>query len=629
MAARKSIAFNDDFNAKLKAGETSRGDTLRATTLAEIQSARVDIGANPIANRLKFLEEIGFSDITLGEIADGGPRRNEFIQALVDKGANTRTNEIVQDFPKILDEIGVKGERGTNTFRTYMINTVGKDAYLKAGFSTTVDRLIPLFYPPEVYPEVKNTVAGLLNSEDAVRREAGVRMLLMMQGGYRPSDFKGLNIENIDFETGRVKELDLKTDSKDNVEGAGKRSVSVAYMPSAQRDVILHHIKGRNQKTGPLFLTKASTLDNIINNALAEMDIPDIEYYSEKTDSYVKDKFSSYDFRRMMETHLSAEGYPENSTVRRALTWRPLEGNQQKYQSIINEAGRIEQANSAAFQSWVLMSEGNMTQAGKNMVRTHAQFLTEVGIEEVSDYTKRYSITAQAVDNLPPFMQDRALKFSEGVTFANDNVARIPINTDPEGASLYKQISKSTLRKRAAQLDIEAAELEKIAEDTRINNQVEADLNTSAPDTFSGFTEEDRTILKEGGMWTDEMEEQHQKRKGLAAKGIKAGLTAAGTVISKGAKSAVPGLFFEQRRQELMDRGDSPEIATVKAGAEELITPLGISAAVVEGVGEPLAEEIQKQTPPEGMLQGLGRAFTGQGMNIKFQSGGFVNKYGR
>ena len=85
MAARKSIAFNDDFNAKLKAGETSRGDTLRATTLAEIQSARVDIGANPIANRLKFLEEIGFSDITLGEIADGGPRRNEFIQALVDK----------------------------------------------------------------------------------------------------------------------------------------------------------------------------------------------------------------------------------------------------------------------------------------------------------------------------------------------------------------------------------------------------------------------------------------------------------------------------------------------------------------------------------------------------------------
>ena len=70
-------------------------------------------------------------------------------------------------------------------------------------------------------------------------------------------------------------------------------------------------------------------------------------------------------------------------------------------------------------------------------------------------------------------------------------------------------------------------------------------------------------------------------------------------------------------------------MATVKAVGEELITPLGVSTAIVEEAGVPLAKEIQRQTPSEGMLSGLKRALTGQGMNIRFQSGGFVNRNGR
>ena len=114
---------------------------------------------------------------------------------------------------------------------------------------------------------------------------------------------------------------------------------------------------------------------------------------------------------------------------------------------------------------------------------------------------------------------------------------------------------------------------------------------------------------------------------------IATGLAGAGALASKTTKAVatelVPGISIPLRREELIRKGDDPTMATVKAVGEELITPLGVSTAIVEEAGVPLAEEIQEQTPPEGMLQGLGRALTGQGMNIRFQSGGFVNRNGR
>lgn len=140
-------------------------------------------------------------------------------------------------------------------------------------------------------------------------------------------------------------------------------------------------------------------MDKIINDELASANIPEIEYYSEGSGQYVKEKFSAYDFRRMMETHLSAQGYNETSTVRRALTWRPQEGNTQKYQAILNEAGRIEQANAASFQTWVLMSDGNTIVQDGQRIKTHGQFLTEVGIKQLSPFTTRYAVTSQAVNN--------------------------------------------------------------------------------------------------------------------------------------------------------------------------------------------------------------------------------------
>lgn len=448
--ATKPIQFKEDFISQITEGGVSRGDALSSSTLADVQANRTDIPETVVQQRVKFINDLGFGDITLGDIKQGGAKRDSFVKALIAHGSDTKSKALIGDFTKILGEVGVTLARGANPFRAMMKEAVGESDYLKAGFSTVVDRKIPLAYPPEVYTEVKKTVSGLLTSKDPVRRAAGTRMLLMMQGGYRPSDFKGLKVENINFETGIVKGLDLKTDSKTNVEGAGKKSVPIAYMPASQRDVISQHIAG---KSSGLVFENPDKLDKIINEELAKAKIPEIEYYSEKTGDYVKEKFSAYDFRRLNETHLSAAGYAETSTVRRALTWRPQEGNVQKYQAVLNEAGRIEQANAAAFQTWVLMSDGNAVESNGQRVRTHGQFLTEVGIKNISPYTARYSVTSSAVNNLPPFMQEKALQLSQGVAFSNDNIASLPINTDAKAASTFQQISQTEMETKAVEAE--------------------------------------------------------------------------------------------------------------------------------------------------------------------------------
>lgn len=65
-----------------------------------------------------------------------------------------------------------------------MREAVGEEAYKAAGFSTEVDRLIPVNYPREVYSESKRIAAGLM--EDPKTRPAGGRMLLMMMGATDP-----------------------------------------------------------------------------------------------------------------------------------------------------------------------------------------------------------------------------------------------------------------------------------------------------------------------------------------------------------------------------------------------------------------------------------------------------------
>jgi len=443
-----AVDFNKDFISQITAEGKSRGDALRDSNLVDIINNRTDISDKVKAARIQVLNELGASGITLGDITEETPAGKQLFNSIIEKGSTNSINGFIGDFKSILAEAGVTAQGTTNPFRTMLKKAVGEAAYLNAGFSTDVSRLIPLQFPQEVYTESKRVAAGLM--ADPKTRPAGGRMLLMMMGGYRPSDFKALKIENIDFNTGLVKGLELKTDAK-----PGKKStnVKIGYLPTAQRDIIKSII---GDKTSGLVFEKPSSLDKIIGDALKTSAIPEIEYLQESTGEYVKQPFTAYDFRRVMETSLSAKGYNDDDLVRKALTWRPPAGNVQKYQAVIDQSGAIEEANAKAFEPYVLLTEGNRTKGpdGK-FTLTHGQFLSDVGVTQLSPYTQRYVVSAEGVSKLPVHFQDIVQQKSQGVSFSDKNITSVSIDVDPSASDTYIKLSKTQMETQL--LEAEAA----------------------------------------------------------------------------------------------------------------------------------------------------------------------------
>ena len=443
-----AVDFNKDFISQITAEGKSRGDALRDSNLVDIINNRTDISDKVKAARIQVLNELGASGITLGDITEETPAGKQLFNPIIEKGSTNSINGFIGDFKSILAEAGVTAQGTTNPFRTMLKKAVGEAAYLNAGFSTDVSRLIPLQFPQEVYTESKRVAAGLMS--DPKTRPAGGRMLLMMMGGYRPSDFKALKIENIDFNTGLVKGLELKTDAK-----PGKKStnVKIGYLPTAQRDIIKSII---GDKTSGLVFEKPSSLDKIIGDALKTSAIPEIEYLQESTGEYVKQPFTAYDFRRVMETSLSAKGYNDDDLVRKALTWRPPAGNVQKYQAVIDQSGAIEEANAKAFEPYVLLTEGNRTKGpdGK-FTLTHGQFLSDVGVTQLSPYTQRYVVSAEGVSKLPVHFQDIVQQKSQGVSFSDKSITSVSIDVDPSASDTYIKLSKTQMETQL--LEAEAA----------------------------------------------------------------------------------------------------------------------------------------------------------------------------
>lgn len=451
--ASKTVEFDAGFIESITAGGVERSDALRSSTLVDVIKGRTGISEAAKSKRINLINKIGMGDIKLGDLSEKTAKRTDFINALAKAGSNNETKGLIGDFKGLFAEVGVTAAMTTNPFRNAMKETLGAGEYEKLGFGTDIERLIPVEYPREVYTETKRIAGGLLGSEDPMRKAAGARMLLMMMGGYRPSDFKNLKIENIDFEKGTVKELKLKTD------GAGKvKSIGLGYFPALQRDVIKELV---GDKSSGLVFQKPSALDKIINEELKNANIPDIEYLQESTGEYVKQKFTSYDFRRVNETDLEAKGYNENSVVRKALTWRPPAGNVQKYQAVISQSGVIEEANARGFENYVLLSEGNLTTnpEGKT-VRAHAQFLADVGVKNTSPVSNRYIVTDRAIDELPIYMQDQVANDNAAVTFSNKPLTRVKINVDENAAGEFRELSKATLQQTRLQVETENRRLQ-------------------------------------------------------------------------------------------------------------------------------------------------------------------------
>ena len=309
-----AVEFSENYISSITAEGGSRGEALKSQPLISVYMARKDLSTNKKAKIVEAITSLGGQELTLGDLVTEDANRIIFLDNIIAEGQTSDVKAMIGDFKNLFAEIGVTAQGTTNPFRGILEKHVGQARYEQAGFGTATARLRPISIPPEVYQETKDIAASLMADRDPEVKSAGGRMLLMMLGGYRPSDFKALNIENIDFDTGVVTGLELKTDK-------GTKGIGVAYMPRPQLDVIRSVIGNR---TSGLVFENPSKLDKIILQELRTSNLPKIKYLQESTRQVVEQPFTAYDFRRMQESTLQAAGFNSDNPIRKYLTWRPL-----------------------------------------------------------------------------------------------------------------------------------------------------------------------------------------------------------------------------------------------------------------------------------------------------------------
>lgn len=443
-----AVEFSENYISSITAEGGSRGEALKSQPLISVYMARKDLSTNKKAKIVEAITSLGGQELTLGDLVTEDANRIIFLDNIIAEGQTSDVKAMIGDFKNLFAEIGVTAQGTTNPFRGILEKHVGQARYEQAGFGTATARLRPISIPPEVYQETKDIAASLMADRDPEVKSAGGRMLLMMLGGYRPSDFKALNIENIDFDTGVVTGLELKTDK-------GTKGIGVAYMPRPQLDVIRSVIGNR---TSGLVFENPSKLDKIILQELRTSNLPKIKYLQESTRQVVEQPFTAYDFRRMQESTLQAAGFNSDNPIRKYLTWRPLakKDASEGYMALQNQSSAIEAANALSFEPYVHLTEGNTIKLNDNTVlKTHGQFLTDVGVTQLSPFTKKYVASEAGRSRLPVNVLEKLEEVDDGITYPQESIMARATDVNPEAAAEYLETSKISRETRRTQAQID------------------------------------------------------------------------------------------------------------------------------------------------------------------------------
>ena len=206
--------FNENFEKLIADSGELRKDFLDKTPLINLV-----VNANTFGSRQavgKKLGELGLSELTLGDINNNKEAKAKFANAIIDDGSEN-ANKILSSFKKVFNEAGYVAQGNNNPVRLLLDDVVG-EAKRVSTFpqSREAPRKIPIPYRDTTpYEKLQKITSGLINSKDVKQKEAGYLTLMILVGGYRPSDLKNLKLEKIDFNTGFVSELLIKDAIRD------------------------------------------------------------------------------------------------------------------------------------------------------------------------------------------------------------------------------------------------------------------------------------------------------------------------------------------------------------------------------------------------------------------------------
>ena len=441
-----ALEFNQNFEKSISEQEGVRSKKIANTPLKTL------IEASNRTDKKTMIDLLTKGDLqnnTLREINENADISEKFGRFFEQEGKSAKTSakadKVLGSFQPFFQEAGDLAPKGNNPARILLSNVIGRKATEEL-FSTETVRKVPSPYPFETYTKLKQVVTGLLNGKTEAERLAGVQLGMHVIGGYRPSDFKNLKIENIDFTSGVVTDLIVKD--------RGKTTKKQGYFPAIIRDMILKEVNPED--TGLVFPQNNET---VINNALKKANIP-TEY---TTAGKVKQGvFTLEDTRKLNETHLTSLGYDEKNPVRLAATLRASKTTIGQYVATGAGGRDIEEL-------FVKTSSPHVAFTGTS---NHAQYLSDLGVP-ASNIVKRYKVTNDVIDRFP---LDRVAEFQEKyptLTFSDDNkVITSTLSPVNEGnAKLYQEKVTTELKTAKDLADIEYAKTAKQGEEARIKAQ--------------------------------------------------------------------------------------------------------------------------------------------------------------
>jgi len=423
--------FNENFEKKISESGELRKDFLNNTSLGELIDSTTRKDASKVKN---ILTELGISDLTLGQINNDKKITQEFVNVLKGRtladGSDAFVKPLIQSFGEVFKEAGYIPPKGTNPVRNLIKEVLG-ESQAKELFDVSITRKNPLAYKTlDPYKALKKVATNLVKSDP----NAGYHLLTMIQGGYRPSDFKSLRIENIDFETGEVVGLEIKDELARAKKENRPPKLKAGYFPQDVLDILKQAIGGR---TEGLVFENIPVNSKTINNALKKENIQ-VKYSVEGVKK--EGTLTIEDVRKMHESNLDAQGVERGSVMRNALT---LRGDKTVVGGYVATAGNIIKMEKAHLKAFSV-------QAIANGNSTIAQYLADVGIPEeaISSRTKKYKVTKKVFENIPPYLQERIINENpdlQGVELADKSVSTTEFTVNPDQAEKYQELSSKKL----------------------------------------------------------------------------------------------------------------------------------------------------------------------------------------
>lgn len=366
--------FNEEFEKKLVEGNKSRTASIRNTPISELAANRL-VGESKtykesyIAKNTEYLNASGLGQYTPAQLGDN----EQLIRLLVDSEAYTsfgknRSLEAQKFLSGIMESSGFEDSWPRKALKRQLGTTKAKEQIVGDPTRARVRE-----FPPDVFPRLKESLI-ILNKTNP---EAGAQLAMHMFGGFRPEDLTTLRVENINFRTGEVLDLEIKTKG-------GVQTTSGVLAPPL-RDILKNYVGER--KEGLVFANTKKNSEQI--NTVFDTTFPSdyLEVYS-KEKGWRKEAMRVKKLRNLNETVFSAFGIDPKSEIRRALTFRMPATQAEAYASMQANRKQVEKVvarNVALF-------------AGATNTTSVAQFFSDIGVP-ASNATSTIAITKEVLED--------------------------------------------------------------------------------------------------------------------------------------------------------------------------------------------------------------------------------------